>query len=186
MKIISRIFSFLAIMTACAVIMAPSVHSQPAYTLTELSLGGTWGTAVCLNEAGQVTGRWQDTEGHGQAFFYDPATGMQTLALGGASDHAYDINDAGQVARYGQTASGETHAFLYDPAQGLKDLNDVVSGPKGFVIQVARSINEKGQILWEGYSTGQNQYQPLLLQLEEVACCGPSQHIHIQTISSQK
>jgi len=64
---------------------------------------------------------------------------------------------------YGQSASGETNAFLYDPTQGLKDLNDLIADRKGFVIQIARFINEKGEILAEGINAGQGTHQPLLL-----------------------
>jgi probable HAF family extracellular repeat protein len=132
-----------------------------------LSLGGSWGFGFRINASGQVIGRSQNAAGDTQAFVYDPVTGIQELSLGGSWSDATDINDAGQVVGYGQTANGETHAFLYDPTHGLIDLNDAVNDPKGFLIEIARSINEKGQILAEGSSTGKNKYQPLLLQLGE-------------------
>ena len=75
---------------------------------------------------------------------------MLELSFGGSWSDATAINEAGQVVGYAQTAGGETHAFLYDPTQGLEDLNDVVNDPKGFLIQIARAINEKGEILAEG------------------------------------
>ena len=143
---------------------------DPSQGIQPLSLGGSWGFGYRINASGQVIGRSQNLLGDTQAFVFDPITGMLELSFGGSWSDATAINEAGQVVGYAQTAGGETHAFLYDPTQGLEDLNDVVSDPKGFLLQIARFINEKGEILAEGNNaedSAQNKYQPLLIQLEE-------------------
>jgi probable HAF family extracellular repeat protein len=139
---------------------------DPNDGIQPLSLGGSWGFGYRITASGQVIGRSQNASGDTQAFVFDPVTGILELSLGGSWSDATDINHAGQVVGYGQTANGQTHAFLYDPTHGLIDLNDAVKDPKGFVIQIARFINEKGEILAEGSNTAQNKLQPLLLQLE--------------------
>ena len=98
---------------------ASNANAQPTYTLTELSLGGTWGTAVGLNEAGQVTGRSQDAQGNGQTFFYDPVAGIQAISLGGTWGVPAAISETGQVIGYSQDAAGGQSAFVYRPGGTL-------------------------------------------------------------------
>ena len=126
-------------MTAFAVIMVPSVHSQLTYTLTELSLGGTWGTAVGLNEGGQVTGRSLDAQGHGQAFIYDPITGIQEISLDGTWSEPFAIGETGQVVGFSQNSEGGQSAFLYGRIEYLNLPNSYTGELWGY--------NQKGQVI---------------------------------------
>ncbi len=70
---------------------------------------------------------------------------------------ASGINAAGQVVgNYNLVGNtGTTHAFLYDTVHGMIDLNSLINPSSGWVLNVAQSINDFGQITGTGTIGGQ-------------------------------
>ena len=81
-----------------------------------------------------------------QAFRWEPGKGLLNLgALPGSYDdnRAYGINDLGQIV-----GSSNNKAFIWTAALGMRDLNSLVTNlPAGWTLQLARDVNEAGQIV---------------------------------------
>lgn len=122
------------------------------------TLGGTYhGGARGVNDAGQVTGMANivgDAASH--AFFYDGA--MHDLGtLGGNSSEGYGINAAGSVTGYSQMPGSKVeHAFLWTSEAGMVDLNTLIDPSLGWELNIARDINDAGQITGSGRIGGQD------------------------------
>jgi probable HAF family extracellular repeat protein len=148
MKIASRILFLLGLGTLSALFITSSANAQPDYTLTELSLGGTWGTAVGLNETGQVTGRSEDAQGNGQTYIYDPIGGIQEISLGGTWSEPFAISETGQVVGYSQKSEGGQSAFVYGHVDYL--FLPVAPGLTGGAF--AYDFNQKGEVVGNSYT----------------------------------
>lgn len=112
---------------------------------------GSWAqsSARGINNNGDVVGRLIN-EGNGtdwHASLSQGGGGMQDL--GGSLSTAYDINNAGLIV--GESGG---HAVLWEHSQ-LKDLNSLIPANSGWVLQNARAINNKGQIVGKGMFNGQ-------------------------------
>jgi probable HAF family extracellular repeat protein len=133
----------------------PFPRGQPALwqdgTTVKLgTLGGSYGAAYDLNDAGQVAGTATTSSGAYQAFLWDSSTGMRNLGVAGYATAAYGINAPGQVVGTIGLNTYTPRSFLWDSAGGLRDLgtfggtlNDgfVPSGSQ------ARAINRSGQVV---------------------------------------
>src|SRR5262245_43411328 len=112
-----------------------------------------------INNDGDVVGDARFIGGPGHAFWwrldrhghYAP-TDLGTL--GGRGSGALDINNRGQIVGRSSIAGGALHAFLYDAA-GMHDLNDLVPPDSGWLLDTARSINDRGQIVGLGIHDGE-------------------------------
>ena len=93
-----------------------------------------------------------------RAFIWDKHEGMRDLGtLGGTDAQAFLINDVGQVAGYSYTSSTEpgacfpvpTDSFIWEKDKGMRDL-----GSLGGTCTLAAAMNNRGQILGESFTTG--------------------------------
>lgn len=112
---------------------------------------GSWAqsSARGINDNRDVVGRLIN-EGTGtdwHAALSPGGGGFQDL--GGNLSTAYDINNAGLIV--GESGG---HAILWENGQ-LKDLNSQIPANSGWVLQNARAINHRGQIVGKGTFNGQ-------------------------------
>ena len=83
-------------------LLLAAVSALPAlgqnYTVTNLSLGGSWSWATGINASGQVAGLAGLPNGDWHAFSWTAAGGMIDLGtLGATYSYPYGINNLGQV-----------------------------------------------------------------------------------------
>jgi probable HAF family extracellular repeat protein len=101
-----------------------------------------------INDAGQVAGHAETSNGRWHAFRYVPGIGLQDLGTA-FSDNSFasDINDAGQVVGRVISPAGE-HAFRYTDGVGMQDLHALgtTSGAVG--------LNGRGDVVGYFYSSG--------------------------------
>lgn len=133
------------------VVRRPFMSADGLTTLLP-SLGGTFGQALAVNNAGQVVGYSYTAGGELLPFLYSGGH-MSALADGGFGQ-AFDINERGWVV-----GSYDLAAFLW--RDGVRsDLNTLVAPDQAgrWNLLSAQSINEGGQIvgygLFHGYLRG--------------------------------
>lgn len=120
----------------------------------QLSLGGTFGVAIDINDAGQATGAATDvTEATLHAFRYDHGTMTDLGTLGGSRSYPYAISENGKVAGESTNANNESHAFLYD-SNGMQDLGVLTGG----TWSVAVAVNNAGEAAGVSEVTGGAQH----------------------------
>lgn len=114
-------------------------------------LGGVSAQATAINDAGQIAGSSQVSEGDPRAFIWDADNGMRSLGtLGGGWSFGNDINSSGQIAGYSWRADGSEHAYLWDPATGMQDL-----GSPGRLATRAYGLNDKADVVGVGSITAE-------------------------------
>jgi probable HAF family extracellular repeat protein len=125
-------------------------------TVTPTShLGGHGTLGFSINEKGQVVGEsiYGDNRRENHAYLFDLERGIIDLGVPGESSTAFDVNDlsvvVGQAYDYEGNAS---EAFIYDAEHGRRFLNELIPG--GPLLRSAHAINNRGQILAQGYVTG--------------------------------
>jgi probable HAF family extracellular repeat protein len=119
------------------------------------TLGGTLSEAYAVNAAGQVTGAAATSSSGTHAFLYSDGTMTDLGTLGGDS-YGYGINKAGNIVGFSYLSDGTVHAFLYTASLGMTDLNALIPNDSGWLLQVARKINDKEQIVGYGVIHGQS------------------------------
>ena len=106
------------------------------YEIIDLgTLGGGWGVAYGINDAGQVVGQSRTAGGGYHTFLWDSTSGMTDLGAG----MAFGINNTGQVV-----GLANSHAFFWDTDSGMIDL-----GTLGGSESTAWNINDAGQVVGE-------------------------------------
>ena len=103
------------------------------------TFGGAEGTALGLNEYGEIAGGAQTRDARWRGFStrWDRTKGLTDLGtLGGVQSMAFDVNNVGVYAGWAYTA-GPTHAALFVPGQKPQDLG-TLGGPQS----EARSISD--------------------------------------------
>jgi probable HAF family extracellular repeat protein len=150
-------------------------------TMTDLgTLAGMSSRGTSINSSGQVAGAamvpgFADLWGPPMhALLYRDGVMRDLGTLGGMSSAAYGINANGDVV-----GSAETGLFIQDPLTGrqlpirhaflysngiMYDLNSLVdSGIDGVVLDEARAINDRGQIIANGYAVSGRPERPYRL-----------------------
>jgi probable HAF family extracellular repeat protein/T5SS/PEP-CTERM-associated repeat protein len=121
---------------------------------------GSWAhsSARGINDNGDVVGVLVNaTDDDWHAFLSQGGGGIQDL--GGSLSIAYDINNDGLIV--GESGG---HAVLWENGQ-MKDLNTLIPPNSGWVLQNARGINNKGQIVGKGTFNGQTRAFLLIPQV---------------------
>ncbi|MBD0370011.1 MAG: hypothetical protein ICV60_04200 [Pyrinomonadaceae bacterium] len=111
----------------------------------QLTLGGSFGVAIDINDAGQATGAATDSNDALHAFRYDHGTMVDLGTLGGSRSYPYAISENGKVVGESTNSNEDTRAFLYD-ANGMHDLGVLTGGTRSQAV----AVNDAGQAA--GYS----------------------------------
>src|SRR4030043_1466812 len=115
------------------------------YTITHLTLGGTWSTAQAINDLGQVVGTSQipgDTSYHGFTYYRGTITDIGPI-------NPYDVNNLGQVVWYYNTkinGNSTVRSFIYSNGT-LTDLGTISSSSAPRAQSWANGINDIGQVV---------------------------------------
>ncbi len=114
--------------------------------------GAHFSQAFAINDTGEVVGEagdaclWQD--GKRQRLYSSNAPDLECMT-------AYAVNNHGQVVGAGFNAARRREmAFLYDGVP--HDLNDLIPPNSGWILQDARGINDRGQIVGSGTHEGKD------------------------------
>jgi probable HAF family extracellular repeat protein len=138
--------------------------SMPTYDLTWLTPDGVSGSAMAINNKGQVVGSYDIGNDEEHAFLWDNGSFVDLGTLGGIRSSARDINDFGQVVGSStyyfdgsDTTTNESHAFLWEYGV-MKDLGtfDGDTRSSAYAINDSGIIagisigNSKNAVYWEG------------------------------------
>jgi probable HAF family extracellular repeat protein len=123
-------------------------------TMSDLgTLGGANSSANSINDRGAVVGySFTANDAAIHAFLYSHGTMTDLGTLGGRDSVAAAINDKGAVVGGSLTSISANHGFI-DQHGRMVDLNSLIPASSGFVITNAQDINDRGQIVAEGYET---------------------------------
>jgi probable HAF family extracellular repeat protein len=120
-------------------------------TMTDLGNLGLSSSADAINDQGQVVGWYSDASAQ-RPFLYANGRMTDLGTLGGCCGQAIDVNNNGQTVGWAYTNT-TSHAFIH--ANGaMQDLNNLLPANSGWVLHDARGINDKGQIVGQGYLNG--------------------------------
>ena len=124
---------------------APATTLVGATVTTLPTLGGATTMAADINDAGQVVGWSNTSDGRSHAFLWTPTGGMEDLGtFGGFNSYAVGINNAGQVTGYAELTGSQTwHAFLWTPGTGMQDLGTLPGG----TYSTARALDDAGRVI---------------------------------------
>lgn len=120
------------------------------------------GTALKINDLGQVVGSGSSTSGH--AYLWEASSGARDLGTinngFGEESLAYDLNNHGQVVGWSEVPfldggawSYTEHAFIWSAATGVQDLGDLSGGINK---SRAYATNNTGQVVGYGYAQPSN------------------------------
>jgi probable HAF family extracellular repeat protein len=113
------------------------------------TLGGKNSTAIDLNDATQVVGSAETSDGSEHAFLWTPGQGMEDLGtLGGASSLAWGISQDGAIVGESETAGGKSVAFLWTQERGMRSLGTLPGFPESF----AARVNTHLRVVGYGYN----------------------------------
>jgi probable HAF family extracellular repeat protein len=126
-------------------------------TMTDLgNLGGTTGNiALAINNQGQVVG---DSDLPGDqvfhAFLWTKEKGMHDLGVlpGDVYSSAAGLNNADQVVGLSLDADFNLRAVLWEKGVAI-DLNTLIPAKSGLFLQLAESINSRGEIIGFGQTS---------------------------------
>ncbi|MBV9226051.1 MAG: PEP-CTERM sorting domain-containing protein [Acidobacteriaceae bacterium] len=112
------------------------------------------GNALAINDLGQVTGRFINSNGDSHAFLYSNGQMTDLGVLAGRESSGEGINNAGQVVGSSVSVAGFfppiiDSAFLYSNGQ-MRNLNTLIDPALYLGLNEATAINDHGQILANG------------------------------------
>lgn len=123
------------------------------------TLGGVSNVATSVNNAGQVVGATQFSDGTVRSFFWTRNKGMRDIgALPGAvltvAPCCNTLNDRGQVAGFWLDSDFNPSAFLWQNGV-ITDLNDLIPKNSPWQLLFAQAINDAGEIVGQGVINGE-------------------------------
>jgi len=130
--------------------------------------GGVHGNAEGINDAGEVVGGSDSSNGF-HAFLWKKGvmTDLGNLA-GDCSSQANSINSQGQIVGSGSLdCNNEAHAILFENGGVPIDLNTLVLPGSGVTILNANNINDRGEIVGFGVLTNGDGHAALLIPCDE-------------------
>jgi probable HAF family extracellular repeat protein len=125
------------------------------------TLVGRYSKASSINDAGQIVGGAENSQGEYHATLFDPTgTGnnIDLGTLGGYGSEAHSINDADQIVGGAEDSQGRGRATLFDPTGAG---NNIDLGTLGGLSSYALSINDAGQIVGEAENSQGDSYATL-------------------------
>jgi probable HAF family extracellular repeat protein len=132
---------------ANAFLWKPTVDNGSTGTMSNLGQlnGSAFNYARDINDAGQIVG-WADSK----SFITTFGQPLQDIgSLGGSSTQAWAINNLGMIIGNSKTPAAVQHAFIYADG-GMRDLNDLVPAGGNWSLNIARGINDLGQVAGVG------------------------------------
>jgi len=132
------------------------------------TLGGTFGSATGLNDAGEIVGWATTPDEAAHAFFWSNGV-MKDLGTvkGDGCSVAYHINASGQVVGTSGDGCNEVHAFLWQRGGPMMDLNDLVPSGSGLVLTAGEFINDRGEIGASGVLPNGDHHAILLIPCDD-------------------
>src|SRR5471032_888517 len=147
----TRATAITALAGALLLAFAGAAAAAPQYNYSALSsLGGTNTGATAINNAGQISGTSDTSDGYSHAVVWS-GTSVTDLGSAGRSSQAYAINSLGQVAGVAQDSSGNFLAAKWTGGQAT------LLPTLGVGIAQAQGINNAGTVV--GYAVATNQVQ---------------------------
>ena len=133
------------------------LYENNQMTRVEFS-SGNFSIATAINESGQIAGY-----SNGRAYLLSNGVSQNLGALkeDDIISYPYGLNNLGQVVGISGTDYSifddewKGSAFLYSEGQ-MKDLNSLISSNSGWTLDVAKAINDNGQIVGSGKFNSDN------------------------------
>jgi hypothetical protein len=112
--------------------------------------GEEYSSALALNQRGEVVVKAVP----GGLFLYSGGK-FETIDVSQAAPRGLNKDEV-VVGSFGAKPEGQ-RAFVWDRAQGLRDLNELISANSGWKLEVATSINDRGEIVgWGDHGETEN------------------------------
>ena len=109
-----------------------------------------------INNDGDITGNIRPGLAQDwHAFAYLNGTLSDLGTLGGSSSQGRGINESKQIVGHSLDSSGVKRAYIWDNLNGMVDLNTLVGGNSGWLLQSAADINDSGEIVGYGEINGE-------------------------------
>jgi|GEM_PF-2003658 len=128
---------------------------DPAYTEPD----DEW-YAVAINDDGLIGGHVIAATNQSLPFYWPNKSSAPvkiTMPAGFPYGEIYGINAQGEMVgiMWDSDQTGATeHAFIFDTTNGVRDLNALIDPSSGWVLNFARDINDKGQVVGYGEKNG--------------------------------
>lgn len=122
--------------------------------------GGTISNAQWINSTGVIAG-YSNSSSSGPNYLavsWDRNKNIHNLGTlpGGTTSFGSGINDSNQIVGFSSTATSASDAIIWTQQGGMKDLNNMIPPNSGWVLVLANSINNAGQITGYGTINGEN------------------------------
>jgi probable HAF family extracellular repeat protein len=121
--------------------------------------GGDFSEATGNNNFGQIVGYAESYFGEHAVLWQEDGEDVIDLGILVGDDFsvASAVNDVGEVVGYSHSPYGSAynHAFVWTRRGGMEDLNDLIPGGSGWVLNYATSINLEGMICGYGALNGE-------------------------------